>query len=329
MSIALILLIAFVILSLACVIFLILMLGGKSLRLMIKSKMPWNKTKVAWVLYFTNDRKLKFVLKKMPSDQYVTLKEGKQKEDDENCYFPEVYHQRDEDGVPVYIAMENIPVGLALKKFNLSKEINKLDKLIEVTKKHYFTKNKTEKLVELRIGIKKILGGIYTHANFLGHTRRLIKEYMEYDATIEEKEIKEIEYLKEIITKLNKIKDSLSQKNNNFVNLYDLFSSVGITKHIQKLIIMSWQNGYLAAKQTLGTKEKNKTLVIGLIIIGCLICVLGYMVYQQNKTIVQLDTKINSIQSTLSTNNLYADTNTIQNEPVVIDLSNTNTSTTP
>lgn len=52
------------------------------------------------------------------------------------------------------------------------------------------------------------------------------------------------------------------------------------------------------------------------------------MVYQQNKTIVQLDTKINSIQSTLSTNNLYADTNTIQNEPVVIDLSNTNTSTT-
>jgi len=327
MSILLILVLVFLFMTLVFALVMVLALGGKALRQMIASKMPWNKNKCVWVLYFTNDRKLKWKLKVLPPDYFLKVKNGAQKHDDQHVYLPQAYHLKDSDGTPVYIAMEDLPIGVLFKKFRLTREIKQVGELIELCNLAMFKRN-TDNIETLKVAIKRVVGKIYGKIAFLGKSKRVIKNIIATDLMIDETngnpKFTGIKLVEEYRRQLVELREGFYERNNTFVNIYDLFTSIGITKHISKLIYMSWQNGYMAAKQTLGNDKKDYTTIIAIGVVGLLVLVCGFLVYQQGKTITEMQTQVVSMKSQVLDMKkvMTGDVSSTDQQVEVVDLTN-------
>lgn len=329
MSILLMLVIGFIFMTLIFVIIMILTLGGKALRQMIASKMPWNKNKCVWVLYFTNDRKLRWKLKVLPPDYFLKVKDGfgGSKYDAQHVYLPQAYHLKDDDGTPVYIAMEDLPIGVLFKKYRLTKEIKQVGQLIELCK-YVMHKRNLSNIDELKVAIKRVAGAIFSKISFLSKSKRMIKQIMGVDIVIDEKDgnikFSGLNLVTEYKRLLVELREGFYERNNTFINIYDLFSGVGITKHISKLIYMAWQNGYMAAKQTLGAGKNNYTTLIAICIVGLLVLACGYLVYNQSKSVTEMQTQVISLNNQISDIKeiIVGDPIIGDNQVEVIDLTN-------
>ena len=296
---------------------LILKIGGSTMRQIIKSKMPGQKNKGIWQIHACDDKKVKFFYKKLNGKDQVLIKSGDTKQHDEYAKISEMYHQHDVDGTPIIFTMDNLPFSFFLKKHHLDKWFYKIDALIKLTyyavyhKKHQGAtdiKISVQNLVlQMKADVKHIPGAIDCIDTILG---------LEDNEDLRGKP--PLFVLNRQYPYLNRLKEMMLQKNNQIVNVYDLFKTTGFIKSLKNMLFEMWQNGFLAAQQSQMPTKQNKLMLYIIIIMAVIMLVVGYFTYNMNATLVNVQNKLASNSALLK--QMYGGSNVaISADPTVIN----------
>ena len=281
----------------ALAIFLLLRLGGNSFRAYLKSKFGLWKKKGAWFFLFRQGRKVKFEFRTFPKNNRVLVKSGEIPEEDQYANINEVYHQLDESGNPVILAIEDLPFTFFLKKHHLNNFFPTIDKMIKVI--DFAIDNGTaEDILNLEIKIRKKFIEAKDNLKYIPDAWHNYEVLMNLDKILEReeettnKQIDAAEKLRVYKKVLLALKQSIVSANHHIVNVYDLFQSAGFVKNITKMAFSEYQNGWLAFKQAHEEKKLNTTLLVVTIIVGLFVIISIFLTYSQNKQFQTMEDKL-------------------------------------
>ncbi len=272
--------------------------GGHSFRQYIKSKLPGFKHKGAWFIQAGVNQKVRLVYKKLPDDLRIKIKSGEIPEDDQYATINEVFHQTDDDGVPVLFTLEDLPFTFFLKKHHLDDFFPQVDEMInlidEITYNKMFDEAESLKLI-----IKNKLTEMKPSLKYIPNSIAELNAIFGIEKSLKFKDKPAISILLEFKKHLFKLKESILESNRQFVNVHDLFQTTGFVKNLTKIAFMEWQNGFLAAKQTKMEKKFNTWLVVIVIIVGVLTIIGIYLTNSLNERLDVTQQQLNQTQTTL------------------------------
>jgi hypothetical protein len=274
-------------------IVMILKIGGKTFRQIVKSKLPGATKRGMWRIHCSYDRKVHFVFQKIPPNEEVKIKSGDKPHLDEYAKISEIYHQHDPDGTPVIMTMDDLPFSFFLKKHFLDKWYPKLDEMIGLC--YNVVRNKMhDDAAEVKMLVQHFVQSIRPELRHIDGASDTINQILHLDKDPVYRNKSPIVLLVQYHNNLLKIKELMLQKNRQFVNVYDLFKTTGYLKALKNAIFESWQNGFLAAQQAQGESKSNKILLFILIGVGLISLVGAFFAFQMHSTIGDMEQVITS-----------------------------------
>jgi hypothetical protein len=289
-------------------ILIIFRIAGKTFRQYIKSKFGLWKKKGAWMLIFDKKRKVDLKFVNLPDNNKVLIKSGDIPEEDQYANIDQVYHQLDKSGNPVILAMEDLPFTFFLKKHNLQTFFPTINNMINIIDNVILSGDESQ-IDDLENKIKVKFMNSRDNLKYIPDAWKEYQSLMNLDTILDSnktergEEISKMDKLLKYKTILQALKKSIVAANNQIVNVYDLFETVGFVKNITKMAFSEYQNGFLASRQTNVEKKSNKMMLWVTIIIGVFVLIGIYMTYSQNEDLqaMQSVVKINSTK----VDNLY------------------------
>lgn len=272
-------------------IYIILVMGGHTFRQHLKSKLPGLRKKGSWHIHFRDDNRVRLDFKVLPKDMRLKIKAGKQPEDDQFSTVKEVVHIHDTDGSPIVTTMDGLPFDFFVKKLHLSEDITSIDDFVKAIDE-IIEKKDMQQADELKLMLKKYLATLTIKIKYIADGVELIRNILFLEQTREYMNKPAILLLPAYKTNLLRLKDVIIERNETFVNVYDLFRYSGYVENITKIAFQEFQNGVLAAKQTLGIKVKDYLLIILLVATIIMMIVSITTMGKINKTLEGMDLRI-------------------------------------
>lgn len=268
--------------------------AGKTGRGLIKSKMFKRKFSGILKLHVNFDGKYDIDFVKIPKDKLLLIKKGKLPQDSEFAYLTKAVHFT-HDGVTIYHTMDEVPFTVFLKKHYLNDEIAIIENLliaIEDIKKE----RNIDKAREFKNILKRFLEQLEPKLKFIKEAKLHI-EYLKFLDTDEEYRNTSPEKLLPIYkTGLYKLRDAIIEKNKKFINIKDMFEGIGNFASLKKILMMFWDNGFLAGSQG-KPKENINWILIGVVVLCCILVIASIvMINKTNKRVDQVVVSMNQIK---------------------------------
>ena len=289
----------------------LLMVPGKTWWSLISTKLPWNRGKANLIHLHTTTGKIKHIFRRIiPENKLLKVSKSHNKINEQHIYLPELYHQMDENGTPIYIVHEEIPISIIIKQLNLEHEMKQLDDALLISEQILKSKNQEIKK-EYLLSINRLLPQLAQKLSLVEEAKKIVLDtiYLSKDKAkvyIKGKE----EYFADInidlkleyyIDHLIRIRERIYLKNKTFVNTKDLFGAISGQKYMKQVVTLAGIDGFLEAMMSIKKDNIWNYILAGLIVMGIIAAGIGVATTSKLKEQVGfLDAKINGLNSDIN-----------------------------
>lgn len=279
--------------------------AGRTYWSFLKSRLPWNRGKSRILLEIdkTTLRTRFSLFTKVPDHDMIKVEKNKDPLRERILYVPEVIHQTDDAGIPVYISIRNFDKQIVIAEHNLQAEMLELETAIKVINDTILQKN-SEVAEEVRIGVLRILPNLKKKFKFLAKSRELIDSALNLENSQTFKKSTTLKKLEYYFDKLVRIREVLIEKERTYVNAKDLYTDAETSKSNKQAIAYAEDDGYLRAKMTMKKGNILDILLLIGIFLAILVSIFNMLQYGSMKKVVAgLEGQMSGIQ--YKVDNLY------------------------